>query len=385
MMDFEFSTASRIIFGTGSLQNIGNNILDLGDTALVITNLKLEIAQKLFEQLNRSGISFLSISVNGEPTVDSIREGVAIARKEKYKLVIGIGGGSAIDTGKAIAALAVNKGEVLDYLEVIGKGKSLLNLSLPFIAIPTTAGTGSEVTRNAVIGSPEQAVKVSLRSPAMLPKLALVDPELTFSVPPQVTATTGLDAITQLIEPYVSNMANPVTDSLCIEGLTRAARSIQVAYENGEDLSARQDMCLASLFSGMALANARLGAVHGFAAPLGGMYSAPHGAICARLLPIVFEVNLRAMKARDPKNPSLSRFEEIGKLLTRIQGSSAIDGASWLAEKVEALNITGLAIFGLQVKHFPDLIEKAMKASSMEGNPIKLDYSELYEILERSL
>ena len=231
-------------------------------------------------------------------------------------MVIGLGGGSAIDTGKAIAALLTNPGDPLDYLEVIGRGQALQQTPLPYIAIPTTAGTGSEVTRNAVLASHEHHVKVSLRSPLMLPRVAIVDPELTYSLPPAITASTGLDALTQLIEPYTCNSPNPMIDAICREGMQRAARSLKRAYQNGSDAAAREDMSIAALFGGMALANAKLGAVHGFAGPLGGLFPAPHGMICARLLPFVVEANVRALQMREPDSPVLKRYDEVAQLLT---------------------------------------------------------------------
>lgn len=202
-----------------------------------------------------------------------------------------------------------NGGDPLDYAEVIGHGRPLERRSLPLIAIPTTAGTGAEVTRNAVIGSPEHRVKVSLRSPLMLPEVAIVDPELTRDLPPALTASTGLDALTQLIEPLVSCRTNPLTDALCRSGIQRAARSLRRAVEHGEDLVAREDMSLASLFSGLALANAALGAVHGLTGPLGGMFEASHGALCASLLPAVMEANVRALRHRagTPRPAALQR------------------------------------------------------------------------------
>ena len=211
--------------------------------------------------------------------------------EERCDTVIGFGGGAALDAAKAIAILMTNPGDVTDYLEIIGRGKTLTEPPVPCIAIPTTAGTGSEVTRNSVIASREERVKVSLRSPLMLPKVVVVDPELTYDLPPAITASTGVDALTQLIEPFVCSRANPLTDGLCQEGIERVARSLRRAFESagrGEapaDAAAREDMAVASLFGGLALANAGLGAVHGLAAPLGGMIGAPHGAVCAALLP----------------------------------------------------------------------------------------------------
>ncbi|MHC4843264.1 MAG: iron-containing alcohol dehydrogenase, partial [Planctomycetota bacterium] len=215
--------------------------------------------------------------------VDIVKAAVGAAKNQRCDFVIGIGGGSVVDTGKGVAAMVMKEGELEDYLEVVGRGQKIKNRTAPYVAIPTTAGTGAEVTRNAVIKVPDKKVKVSMRSPLMLPEVALVDSELTYSMPPEVTASTGLDALTQLMEVYVSNKANPLTDGICREGLIRAGRSLQKAYEDGSNREAREDMAMASLFGGLALANAKLGAVHGFAGPLGGEIEAPHGVICAML------------------------------------------------------------------------------------------------------
>jgi alcohol dehydrogenase class IV len=300
-------------------------------------------------------------------------------------LVIGIGGGSSIDTGKATAALLTNPGDPLDYLEVIGKGQPLQNPPLPYIAIPTTAGTGSEVTRNAVLGSPEQAFKVSLRSALMLPRLAIVDPELTYSLPPLPTATTGLDALTQLIEPYTSVKANPMTDPLCRDGMALVARSLRRAYLDGKDKAARRDMSLASLFGGLALANAGLGAAHGFAAPFGGMFPAPHGAICARLLPFVMETNILALRQRDPDSPVLKRYDEVARILTGYPNAKAMEGVSWVKDLCAAMNIPSLSTYGMTPRDIPEMVKKGKSASSMKANPLVLTDDELTNILENAL
>jgi alcohol dehydrogenase class IV len=253
------------------------------------------------------------------------------------------------------------------------------------MAIPTTAGTGAEVTRNAVLASPEHKVKVSLRSPTMLPRVALVDPELTYSMPPAITASTGLDALTQLIEPYVSSRANPMTDGLCREGMTRAARSLRRAYEQGDDVAAREDMALASLFGGLALANAGLGAAHGFAAPIGGAFDAPHGALCAALLPKVMQINVRALQERQPEHPSLRRYREVAQILTGNEGAEVADGVHWVERLSAALRVPTLASYGIGPGDFPGLVQKAAAASSMKANPIALTPEEMKEILERAL
>jgi alcohol dehydrogenase class IV len=299
--------------------------------------------------------------------------------------VIALGGGSAIDTGKAIAALAANPGDPLDYLEVIGKGRPLAHAPLPVIAIPTTAGTGAEVTRNAVLESPQHRVKVSLRSPLMLPRVALVDPELTRSVPPNITASTGMDALTQVIEPFVSARANPLTDSLCREGMTRAARALRRVYADGDDADARADMALASLFGGLALANAGLGAVHGFAGPLGGMFHAPHGALCAALLPHVTAANIQALRQRQPQHPALARYDEIAVILTGDADARAADAVAWLGTLLADLNIPPLRAYHITPADFPAIVAASARASSMKANPIVLTDAELMAVLEAAL
>jgi alcohol dehydrogenase class IV len=335
--------------------------------------------------MKMEGIGCISLSIQAEPSVALVRQGVELARREQCDLVIAFGGGSAIDAGKAIAALLTNGGELGDYLEVIGKGQTLCHPSVPFIAVPTTAGTGSEVTRNAVLASREHQVKVSLRSPLMLPRLAVVDPELTLELPPAVTASTGLDALTQLIEPYVSIRANPLTDGFCLEGMRRVSRSLRRAYHSGRDITAREYMSLASLLGGLALANAGLGVVHGFAAPLGGMFDAPHGAICAALLPHGMAINIRASRARAPEGETLRRYETVARLLTGEPGAVAEEGIEWIRQLCQELQIPPLSSYGIQERDVPTLVEKASRASSTKGNPITLTRDELRQLLNSAL
>jgi alcohol dehydrogenase class IV len=277
--------------------------------------------------------------------------------------------------------LLTHPADIFDYLEVIGKAQPLKNPPLSCIAIPTTAGTGAEVTRNAVLLSPEHRVKVSLRHAMMLPRVAIVDPQLTDSLPQAVTASTGLDALTQLIEPYVSARANPMTDAVCVEGMKRA-RSLRRAHTN--DPAARDDMCVASLFGGMALANAGLGAVHGFAAPIGGMFDAPHGAVCAALLPHAMEMNLRALRERGPETIA-RRFQDVARILTDNPQAGAEDGIAWAAEVCRDLKIPGLRSYGIAEAHAEELCDKAAASSSMKANPVVLTKTELRELLIRSL
>ncbi len=393
-MTFEFATATRVIFGAGASREIGAHAKEFGHRALVVTGRDTRRAESLLSSLREQGIVGLTFSVFGEPDLETVEQGIKQARHQHCDLVIGFGGGSALDAGKAIAAMLTNDGELLDYLEVIGRGKSLGKPSAPFIAIPTTAGTGSEVTRNAVLASAQHHVKVSLRSPLMLPKLALVDPALTYDLPPAITASTGLDALTQVIEPYVSSRANAMTDALCLEGIRRAARSLKIAYQaarekNSESQaparSAREDMSVVSLFGGLALANAGLGAVHGFAGPIGGMFHAPHGAVCAALLPHVMNANIRALRERLPESESLARYKEVARLLTGSSDAKEEDGIAWVRKTVTELNIPPLGTYGITRQHTSNLVEKATQASSMKANPIALNADELSELVERAL
>lgn len=386
-MNFEFTTAARIIFGPGSVKKLGSLAGEMGRKALISSGFRdgSQPSCTLVDILNAAGVDAQCFMVPSEPTVELVQQGTELAKAGHCDLIIGYGGGSAMDTGKAIAAMTTNPGEVLDYLEVIGRGKSLSVPSLPMIAIPTTAGTGTEVTRNAVLGYKDKRVKVSLRSPWMLPRLALVDPELTYQLPPAITASTGLDALTQVIEPFVCNSPSPLVDAICREGMRRAAGALRRAYFQGDDHQAREDMSLASLFGGLALANARLGGVHGFAGVLGGMYPlAPHGVICARLLPLVVETNIVALQERDAQNPALAKYDEIARLLTGDQSAVAKDAVVWLQELRDELKIPGLANYGFRTDEIPLIVEKSAQASSMKGNPLKLTQPEMEAILERA-
>ena len=376
-MSFEFATATRIIFGEGAVKQVAPAARKWGSRVLVVTGHAPERADRLRADLDAAGAQCFTFAVEGEPTVDLIARGVQQAREERCDVVVAIGGGSVLDAGKAIAALLTNPGEVMDYLEVVGKGNALQNPAAPFIAVPTTAGTGTEVTRNAVLGVPARQVKASLRSPFLLPRLAVVDPELTLGLPPAITARTGLDALTQLIEAYVSIRANPVTDGFCVQGIPLAARSLRRAFHQGNDPEARRDMSLAALFSGLALANAGLGVVHGFAAPLGGRFPAPHGAVCAAILPYGMEINLRALRARAPQNRCAGPLPGGGANAHGAADATAEDAIAWTREICQELEIPPLKAYGIGEQDVPELIAEAAKASSMKGNPLALTPEEL--------
>ena len=384
-MKFEFATATSIVFGVGASARVGENLKCPVRRALVVTGATPVRAGKLVANLAANGVPTATFAVRDEPTLATVENGVALARRENCDLVIAIGGGSVIDAGKAIAAMMKNKGELLDYVEVVGRGLALKEKSAPLIAIPTTAGTGSEVTRNAVLASPEHRVKVSLRGAGMLPWIAVVDPELTYDLPPALTATTGLDALTQLIEPYVSARANPMTDGFCLEGMRRAGRSLGEAVSNGANKTAREDMALASLFGGLALANAGLGAVHGFAGPIGGMFPASHGAVCAALLPPVMAANLTALREREKQSFALGRYARVAAVLTDNPHATPDAGVEWVQKLVADLSIPKLGAYGIREEHVADLVAKAAKASSMKANPIVLTPDELADTLRLAL
>jgi len=384
-MRFEFASATRILFGPGVLQEVIPAAKALGERALVVRGRDPGRAAPLTEKLTAQGCAVVAFGVPGEPTVERVRAGVAQAREFGCDLVIGFGGGSVLDAGKAIAALLTNGGDPLDYLEGIGEGRALTRPSAPYIAIPTTAGTGAEVTRNAVLASPQHKVKASLRSAFMYARLAAVDPELTHALPPAVTAATGLDALTQLVEPFVSANANPLTDAFCCEGMRRAARSLRRAWENGGNAAAREDMALASLLGGLALANAKLGAVHGCAAVLGGRFPAPHGAVCARLLPFIMAVNVGALATRASDSWALSRYEQVARLLTGRANATIADGIRWVHALITDLGIPPLSRYGMAVSDIPAVAAEAQRAGSTKGNPIGLADEELAEALRQAI
>lgn len=384
-MSFAFATASRIVVGPGVRGQAAKAARRLGTRALVVTGATEQRAAWLLEQARRVELECRTFRVSAEPTLDCIREGVAAARDAECDVVVGCGGGAALDAGKAIAAMLSNPGDPLDYVEVVGKGMSLEKPAAPYVAIPTTAGTGSEVTKNAVLGVPEQRVKVSMRSDGMLPTLALVDAELSYSLPPAVTASTGLDALTHLIEAYVSNQSNPLTDGFCREGVRRAAVALPRCYRDGDDQLARNDMMVVSLLGGLALANARLGAVHGFAGPAGGMWNAPHGCLCGRFLPFVMAMNVRALQSREPNSPALPRFAEVASWLTGHSQARAGDGVDWIEKLCAELVVPPLAEYGVTSDDIEDLVERAQRASSMRGNPITLSHQELCHLVREAM
>lgn len=376
---FSFETAQKILFGSGMAGNIGTEARALGSIALLVCGSQTNRATAI---LKNAEIAIHPFSIPDEPTLEMVAEGVAVAKQYKCDLVIAVGGGSVIDAGKAISALLTNHGPISNYLEVIGKGHPLQHSPAPFIAVPTTSGTGAEVTRNAVLRSTDKCVKVSMRSASMLPRVAIIDPQLTHSVPPSITASTGLDALTQVIEPFVSTKSNPLTDAICEDGIRRAARSLQAAFDDGNNAAAREDMAIASLFAGLALANSGLGAVHGFAAPMGGMFPIPHGVICGRLLPFVFAANAAAL----PKNSvAMAKFIHVARLLTDNPNAGIDDGIRWLDALCSHLAVRPFSKYGVTESHINEIVAAAKRASSMKGNPVPLTDAALKNVLRQAL
>ena len=384
-MVVEFYAPTRILFGVDALAKTAPEAKNMGRHALLVTGADPLRSRRLLESLSEAAVTVTRFSIPSEPTVDQVRQGVQAAREAGCDMVIAFGGGSAIDGAKAIAALMTNRGPMAQYLEVIGAGLAIENPPAPFIAVPTTAGTGAEVTRNAVLKVEDHKVKVSMRSPLMLPKLAVIDPKTTLDTPGPVTAATGLDALTQVIEPFVSKYASPITDALCREGMRLAARSLKRAFEDGGDLAAREEMCRVSLFGGLALANAKLGAVHGFAGPIGGMFDAPHGAVCGRLLPAVIAANIAAIKARSQGSGLIEKFDDLARILTGNTDAAAEDAARWIAELGNALDLPPLSSYGISSRDVEDIVRKSKNASSMKGNPVDLTEGELRSIIEQTL
>jgi len=378
---FTFATAGRISVGPGVATEIPGAVVAHGRRALVVTGGNPG-RYDVLDALAESQVSISRLAVDREPTVDDVREATALARE--CDVVLGLGGGSVIDLAKAAAAL-VAADDPVDHLEVIGRGRPLPPTALPVVAAPTTAGTGSEVTANAVLASPTDGVKVSVRGPTLLPRAAIVDPLLTVSCPRKVTAAAGLDAFTQCLEPFVSPMATPLTDGFARTGLAAAGRSLRQAYTDGSDVDARGDMSLCSLLGGMALANAKLGAVHGIAGVVGGMTGASHGAICAALLPSVVTVTVAALRDRAPQSPALARYGRAGELVNADRSSRVDDLVDWIRETCQQLSMPGLGSLGLSSDQVDTVVSASARSSSIKGHPIELTSDELRRIVQSSL
>ncbi|MHA2225734.1 MAG: iron-containing alcohol dehydrogenase [Candidatus Hodarchaeales archaeon] len=392
-MNFELLQTPKIIFGLEKFNNIGTLIKELGSRALIVANASalqknLNTREIIQNSSSIDGFEFEYYIIKGEPSIEIIDAGVNKAKEFETDVIIGLGGGSAIDAGKAIGCLFTNDGSAKDYLEVIGKGSIITQPSLPTIAIPTTAGTGSEVTKNAVILAKKEKFKASIRSPFLIPQITIIDPTLMIYLSPSVTATCGMDALTQLIEAYTSNNSNQITDSLAILGIEKASKFLLTAYDEGNSLDARTNMALASLLSGICLANAGLGAVHGFASPMGGL-EIPHGVICAALLAPTVEANIQALKRVNRKHPVLVKYAKLGSIVSDRSYSSEEEAhktlVRYLKNLTRNLNIPRFTKFGISISDIKNIVEKAKKASSMKYNPVVLSDESLTEIVRQAI
>lgn len=380
-MRFEFATAGRILFGPGVVSDLGPAVARMGSRVFVVTGRDPGRHEALLSSLRSHSTAVTSFPVPGEPSVALVEGAVEELRRLKADCVVGIGGGSALDTAKAVAALALSPAPVSDHLEVVGKGLPLTTPALPLFAVPTTAGTGSEVTRNAVLSVPEKGVKVSLRGPSLLPVCALVDPDLAQGLPPRVTAETGMDALTQCIEAYVSSRAHPLSDGFALEGIALASRHLGPVFRDGGLREAREGMALAALLSGLALASSGLGAVHGFAAPIGGRFPVSHGAVCAALLAPVIEVTVRGARARGTAAGTLERYRRVACILTGNPQAAPEDAASWSHRLACDLGVAGLRSQGVGPDAAAGLCRQAALSNSMKAHPFALSEDELAEIL----
>jgi alcohol dehydrogenase class IV len=380
----QFYLPTTIITGTGCFAGLGKQAVRYGQRAMLVCGAhSLRASGRLDQAQANLGQAGLAATVydaaSEEPTLDVVQEGLDLAKKGDAQVVIGVGGGSAIDVAKAIAGLYAHHGVVADYMR---RARPIEGGGLPWIAVPTTAGTGAEATQNAVLIDPAQDLKTSLRHDAWFARVALVDPELTLSAPPHITAASGSDALTQAIEAYTSTGAMPITDALAIQAIARIGRALERAYQDGQDLEARADMLYGSMLAGMAMSNARLGGVHGMAHPLGYRYRIPHGLICGLLLPYTMAYNLAY---------AVDKYAHIAQLLgvdTRAMDarSAAEQAVEQVRELVTRVGIpTHLSSLGVQRQDFPTIIAESLPSGSLKHNPRPLAAADVEAILSAAL
>lgn len=372
---FSFLSPGEILFGRGMAQQAASRIAQRAESVLLVHGAAGARVAWLGDDLAASGVEAAAFAVPREPDIALIEAGVAAARRSGARLIVACGGGSVIDAGKAIAALVPATRPMLDHLEVVGQGAPLDHAPLPFVAVPTTAGTGAEVTKNAVIAVPDARRKVSLRDARMIADLAIVDPGLTDGTPWAVTLASGLDAVTQVIEPYVSPKANALTDAICRDAIPRGLAALR-RLQDEDTAEARDEMAWVSLCGGLALANAALGAVHGLAGPIGGLSGAPHGAVCGRLLPFVLACN-----AGHATGDTARRLAQVSGWIADAFGGRADEAPATLTAWAEAAGLPGLAAMGVRASDHEELARAAVGSSSMKGNPVPLEVAELVALM----
>ncbi|NGZ15211.1 iron-containing alcohol dehydrogenase [Vibrio aestuarianus] len=378
---FQFMTATRIIFGEGALPNSLSILNQYGYSVLLVSGKERERSRIITQYLNAQNMRYQHVAITGEPNITMVEETAILGRRFKPDMVVAIGGGSVIDMGKALAAIIPNQGNVYDYVEVVGRSVPLKTKPIPFIAIPTTASTGAEVTRNAVLKSGQDKVKVSLRSPDMLADVAIVDPALTYGTDMYTSGRGAMDAFTHLMEAYVCGEPNPLTDMVCEEGLRRLSRSILPACRK-DDKKARADLSFAAMLGGMAITNAKLGAAHGLASALGGKLEAPHSVITARLAPHVMYENIRSARKAKRKD-LLSRYEKIAQIVTGRNNVHVEDGILWVKMMLDKLQLPNLSQFGVCSTSFEKVADDALQSVAIKGNPLPLTQERLVYILNQ--
>ncbi len=369
---YEFRLPEKILFGSGSLKVIGQEAENWGRKALLVTGKRAMretgILERAREYLKKSGIEIcLYEGVETDPSLETVERGTCLAKEKGCRLIIGLGGGSALDAAKAIAGTVAQEGSIEEYHE----GREIRKPGLPFLAIPTTAGTGTEVTQNSVLTNKRKRIKKSIRSPYLLPRLALVDPELTLFLPPAVTAASGLDALTHAMESYVSLAAQPQTDALAIQAVKLIGANLIPAFQQGNNLKVRENVAMGSLLAGMSFANARLGAVHALVHPLGAKFGLSHGIACGLLLPYVMEFNLRARE---------EKYGELGEALGEgREATQAIDAVRHLLKEMGMPQ--RLREVGIGKSDLPELVEDTRGSGSLKANPRPANAEELRNIL----
>ncbi len=378
---FQFMTATRIVFGEDALAQSISSINQFGYSVLLVTGKEWRRAQHVVDYLTSQNMRYQHVAIHGEPNITMVEQTAIEGRKFKPDMVIAMGGGSVIDMGKALAAIIPNQGDVYDYVEVVGRNVPLKAKPIHFVAIPTAASTGSEVTRNAVLRSGQDRVKVSLRSSDMHSDLAIIDPTLTYGMDLATSARGAMDAFTHLMEAYVCGDPNPLTDMVCEEGLRRLRDSVLKACLFDEP-RARADLSFAAMLGGMASSNAKLGAAHGLAAALGGKLDAPHSIIKARLAPHVMDENLAAA-VRENRDDVIERYKKISQILTRDPLATPQQSIEWITEMIIQLKIPLLSQFGVCGTEFETVAKDALKSHSIKGNPLPLTEERLISILEK--
>jgi alcohol dehydrogenase class IV len=382
---FQFARVPKIYFKNGIISELPDIIKLYGKKIVLVLGKKSFIltdqSEKLLQDFKKANIEYHLISIHGEPSPENIDQAVNRLKNEDIHLVVGIGGGSVLDAGKAISAMIYKSESVIEFLEGVGK-LDHPGTKIPFIAIPTTSGTGSEATKNSVISQiGENGFKKSLRHDNFVPDIALIDPELTLNCPQDITAASGMDCFTQLTEAYLSDKSSRYTDALALEGLKAIKSSLVESYINGENSDARAGMSFAALTSGICLANAGLGVVHGFASSIGGMYNIPHGLVCGTLMAISNEINVRELRKTGNNPEALRKYAILGELFLDINGKSReyyIDSfINYLKNLTHDLKLERLRKFGVEEKDF----ELICKKTDIKNNPVKLAVKDLIEIL----